>query len=188
MSFLYLLLSVIKSISSLTSARGHIWTLLHPPNLVRIHFLPSCKNAEIFVVISQVVSDLAKISVSVPSISWGVLGLMQECRVSCKKTIDLKYRSFKELYGTPRKSEEFRRILSNAQQQSSEELKIQLLLKKRQIVCYDMNRQTSLVLLYKVFIILKTCTWYMGRKLNDCFINSNQSYYIQCKSGLPNMV
>ena len=40
----------------------------HPPNLVRIHFLLSCKNAEIFVVISQVVSDLAKISVSVLSI------------------------------------------------------------------------------------------------------------------------
>ena len=45
----------------------------HPSNLVRIHFLPSCKNAKKFFMISKVVSDLAKISVSVPSISWGVL-------------------------------------------------------------------------------------------------------------------
>ena len=48
----------------------------HPSNLVRIRFYLSCKNAEIFVVIFQVVSNLAKISVSVPSISWGVLGLL----------------------------------------------------------------------------------------------------------------
>ena len=48
---------------------------LHPSNLVRSHTFLSCKNAEIFVVILQVVSNLAKISVSVPSISWGVLGL-----------------------------------------------------------------------------------------------------------------
>ena len=41
----------------------------HPSNLVRIHFSLSCKNAEIFVVIFQVISNLAKISVSVPSIS-----------------------------------------------------------------------------------------------------------------------
>ena len=41
----------------------------HPSNLVRIRFFLSCKNAEIFVVISLGVSDLAKISVSVPSIS-----------------------------------------------------------------------------------------------------------------------
>ena len=47
----------------------------HPSNLVRIHFFLSCKNAEIFVVIFQVVSNLAKISVSVPSIPWGVIGL-----------------------------------------------------------------------------------------------------------------
>ena len=46
----------------------------HPSNVVRIHFLPSCKNAKRFFMISKVVSDLAKISVSVPSISWGVLG------------------------------------------------------------------------------------------------------------------
>ena len=46
---------------------------LHLPNLVRINFLLSCKNAGTFVVISQVVSDLAKISESVPSIYWGVL-------------------------------------------------------------------------------------------------------------------
>ena len=48
---------------------------LHPPNLVRIHFFLGYKDAEIFVMIAQVVSDLAKISVSVLSISWGVLGL-----------------------------------------------------------------------------------------------------------------
>ena len=42
---------------------------LHPPNFVRIHFFMSCKNAEIFVMISQVVPDLAKISVSQTSIS-----------------------------------------------------------------------------------------------------------------------
>ena len=42
---------------------------LHPPNFVRIHIFMSCKNAEIFVMISQVVSDLAKISVSQTSIS-----------------------------------------------------------------------------------------------------------------------
>ena len=42
---------------------------LHPPNFERIHFLMSCKNAEIFVMISEVVSDLAKISVSQMSIS-----------------------------------------------------------------------------------------------------------------------
>ena len=47
---------------------------LHPPNLVRFHFFHSCKNAEILVVISVVVSDLPKISVSVLSISGGVLG------------------------------------------------------------------------------------------------------------------
>ena len=40
-----------------------------PSNLVRIHFFLSCKSAEIFVVIFQLVSNLAKISVSVPSIS-----------------------------------------------------------------------------------------------------------------------
>ena len=48
---------------------------LHPPNFERIHFFMSCKNAEIFVMISQVVSDLAKISVSAPSIPREVLGL-----------------------------------------------------------------------------------------------------------------
>ena len=47
----------------------------HPPNFVKIHFFMSCKNAEIFVMISQVVPDLAKISVSQTSISWDVLGL-----------------------------------------------------------------------------------------------------------------
>ena len=45
----------------------------HPSNLVRNHFFLSCKNTEIFVVIFQVVSNLAKISVGVPSIPWGVL-------------------------------------------------------------------------------------------------------------------
>ena len=48
---------------------------LHPPNFVRIHFFMSCKNAEIFVMISQLVPDLAKISVSETSISWDVLAL-----------------------------------------------------------------------------------------------------------------
>ena len=46
---------------------------LHPPNSERIHLIMSCKNAEIFVMISQVVSDLAKISVSAPSIPREVL-------------------------------------------------------------------------------------------------------------------
>ena len=40
-----------------------------PSNLVRIHFILSCKSAEIFVVIFQLVFNLAKISVSVLSIS-----------------------------------------------------------------------------------------------------------------------
>ena len=48
----------------------------HPPNFVRIQFFMSCKNAEIFVMISQLVPDLAKISVSETSISWDVLGLI----------------------------------------------------------------------------------------------------------------
>ena len=47
-----------------------------PSNLVRIHFFLSCKDAEIFAVIFQLVSNLAKICVSVPSISWGVLDLV----------------------------------------------------------------------------------------------------------------
>ena len=42
---------------------------LHPSNLVRIHMFLSCKNAENFVIKSQVVLELAKISVSVLSIS-----------------------------------------------------------------------------------------------------------------------
>ena len=37
---------------------------LHPPNFEIIHFFMSCKNAEILVMISQVFSDLAKISES----------------------------------------------------------------------------------------------------------------------------
>ena len=45
-----------------------LFSELCPSNLVRICFLLSCKNAEIFVVISQAFSDLAKISVSVPSL------------------------------------------------------------------------------------------------------------------------
>ena len=49
---------------------------LHPPNFVRIHIFFSCKNAEIFVMISQLVPDLAKISVSETSISWDVLALL----------------------------------------------------------------------------------------------------------------
>ena len=46
---------------------------LCPWNLVRIDIGLCCKRAEIFIRISQMVLDLAKISVSVPSISWGVL-------------------------------------------------------------------------------------------------------------------
>ena len=48
---------------------------LHPWNLVRMHFYLSCKSAKIFVGLAQMAKDLAKISVSVLSISWGVLGL-----------------------------------------------------------------------------------------------------------------
>ena len=50
---------------------------LYPWNLVRIDIGLSCKSAEIFIRISQIVLDLAKISVSIQSISWGVLGLLQ---------------------------------------------------------------------------------------------------------------
>ena len=39
-----------------------------PTKLVRIHFELSCKNAEILVKISKVVTELAKISLSVQSI------------------------------------------------------------------------------------------------------------------------
>ena len=39
---------------------------LHPSNLVRIHIFLSCKNDEKFVTKSQLVLELAKISVSVP--------------------------------------------------------------------------------------------------------------------------
>ena len=46
-----------------------------PPDLDRIHFLVSCKNAEVLVMISWVVKELAKISGSVPSISRDVLEL-----------------------------------------------------------------------------------------------------------------
>ena len=46
-----------------------------PPNLARIHFFNICNNAEILVMISQLVSDLPKISVSVLSISRGVFAL-----------------------------------------------------------------------------------------------------------------
>ena len=53
----------------------------HPSNLVRIHYFLSCENSEIFVVIFQVVSNLAKISVSVPSISRGVLGLEKRSNI-----------------------------------------------------------------------------------------------------------
>ena len=47
-----------------------------PPNLVRIHFEVSCKNAEILIMISWVVTKLAKISLSVLSISRDVLALV----------------------------------------------------------------------------------------------------------------
>ena len=49
---------------------------LQPSNLVRIPIFLSCKNAENFVTKSQVVLELAKISVSVLSISWGFLDLV----------------------------------------------------------------------------------------------------------------
>ena len=47
-----------------------------PPNLVRIHFELSCKNAETLVLISSAVVELAKISLSVQSISREVLVLV----------------------------------------------------------------------------------------------------------------
>ena len=46
---------------------------LQPWNLVRIDIGLSCKSAEILIRISQTVSELEKISVSVLSISWDVL-------------------------------------------------------------------------------------------------------------------
>ena len=46
--------------------------------MVRIHISLSCKSAENFVIKSQVVLELAKISVSVPSISWGVLAIFMD--------------------------------------------------------------------------------------------------------------
>ena len=52
----------------------------HPSNLVRINFIFSCINAEIFVVIFQVVSNLAKISVSV---------LSSVCKILENATLDL---------------------------------------------------------------------------------------------------
>ena len=45
-----------------------------PSNLVRIHFEFSCKNAEILVMISELVTELVKISVSVLSKSRDNLG------------------------------------------------------------------------------------------------------------------
>ena len=59
---------------------------LHPSNLVRIHMFLSCKNAENFVTKSLVVLELAKISVSVPSISRGVLGLANQAIFYWKMT------------------------------------------------------------------------------------------------------
>ena len=53
---------------------GSIFELTHP-NFQRIHFFMNCKIAEIFVMISQVVSDIPKISVSQMSISSDVLGI-----------------------------------------------------------------------------------------------------------------
>ena len=48
---------------------------LHPSNLVRIHIFLSCKNAKNFVTKSQVVLELAKISVSVyPYLEGSLLG------------------------------------------------------------------------------------------------------------------
>ena len=46
-----------------------------PSNFVRSHILKRCTNGKILVMISPLVSDLPKISVSQPSISWGVLAL-----------------------------------------------------------------------------------------------------------------
>ena len=57
-----------KTLKTYHGMAGPIFEL-HPSNLVRIHIFPSCKNAENFVTKSQVVLELAKISVSVPSIS-----------------------------------------------------------------------------------------------------------------------
>ena len=44
-----------------------------PSNLIKIEFELRCKNTEISVLISSVVTDLVKISMSVPSISEDVL-------------------------------------------------------------------------------------------------------------------
>ena len=52
------------------TSNGHCKLNYLATSLVRIHFFLGCKNAEIFVMISQVVSDSAKISVSVPSSPW----------------------------------------------------------------------------------------------------------------------
>ena len=49
----------------------------HLLNLVRIHFSLTYKNAEVFVRLSQMACDLAKISVSVLFISLGVLDRVQ---------------------------------------------------------------------------------------------------------------
>ena len=58
-----------------------VFLMLHPPNLVRIHLTPSFKNAESLFMISQLAEDLAKISVSLPSISRGVLALIYHLKV-----------------------------------------------------------------------------------------------------------
>ena len=61
----------------------------HPPNFVWNHFSKSCKNAEIFVRLPKIVYDLAKISVSVPSIYWGVLGEVYGYDVNYSKKIKI---------------------------------------------------------------------------------------------------
>ena len=47
----------------------------HHSHLVRIHIFLSCKSAEIFVALPQMVLKLAKSVWSAPSISWDVLAL-----------------------------------------------------------------------------------------------------------------
>ena len=60
---------------------------LHPPNLGRIHFFCSCKDAKILVMISLVVTNLAKSVWSAPSISWDVLALVKYISYQLKSKV-----------------------------------------------------------------------------------------------------
>ena len=65
---------------TLKTSNGHNRPVFEPhtPKLLRIHSLLSCINDEKISMISHLVSNLAKISVSVPTIPWGVFDLVKK--------------------------------------------------------------------------------------------------------------